>query len=387
MIDFDGDIYYQEYINYIGGVETFLYELVKKYKDRNLMILYSDGDEQQIERLKYYTRCKKFNNNMSPIKCNRAFFNYSVKIIDKIIAKDYIQIVHADFLDPSLFPKYSPMLSNKVNKYYAVSYNNAKSFKKLTGLNIDVAYNPITIDKQKKLLRLIAPQRLTAEKGGKRLEYLVKTLDGNKIPYELQIFSNTSLNIQSPNIIYRQPTLDIRTHIYNSDYLVLLSDTEGFCYGLYEALCMGIPVICTKLPILDEMGVNANNGIVLDFDMSNLDVNEIYNKAGTFKFKYEPKKDIWGELLTKNKNTYEEEKKMKYKVMATDAYVNREIIDKELNRIPQEGEEFIVNKTRLDVLLGDNAHNLKFVKVIEEIKDKKTTRKRTKKGTADGNNK
>lgn len=385
MIEFDGDIYYQEYINHIGGVETFLYELVKKYKDRSLMIICSGGDEKQIERLKYYVQCKKFNNE--PIKCDKAFFNYSVKIIDKIIAREYIQIVHADFLDPSLFPKYKPIISNKISKYYAVSKNNAESFKQLTGLNIDVAYNPITIEKQAKLLRLIAPQRLSSEKGGKRLEYLVKELDKNNIAYELQIFSDATLGVQSPNVIYRAPTLNIRTHIYNSDYLVLLSDTEGFCYGLYEALCMGKPVICTKLPILEEMGVNKDNGIVLEFDMSNLDVHEIYNKAGTFKFEYEPKKDIWGELLTTKKNKYKEELGMKYKVIATDAYSKHDIIDKELNRIPEEGEEFIVSKLRLDVLLGENAHGLKFVKVIEEIQDKKTTRKRTKKGAKDGNNK
>lgn len=384
MTEYDGDIFYQEYLNYIGGVETFLYELAKKYKNRNLTIYYSDGDGRQIERLKKYVRCKKINNSDFPLKCKKAFFNYSTKIINHIEADEYIQVVHADFLDPSLFPKYKPIVSDKVNKYYAVSYNNAKSFKKLTGINAEVAYNPITIEEQSRLLRLIAPQRLTPEKGGKRLEYLIKELDKNNILYELQIFSNGRLNINSPNVIYRKPNLNVRQYIVNSDYLVLLSDTEGFCYGLYESLAHGVPVICTKLPILNEMGVNNTNGIILDFDMSNLDVHEIYNKAGTFKFNYKIKKDIWGELLTKSKSTYKEELKMKYKVKATDKYKKFNITDKELNKVPEEGEEFIVDKTRLDILTGENKHNLKFVEIVEEIK---TPRKRSKKGVADGSNK
>lgn len=379
-----GDIYYQEYIASIGGVETFLYELAKKYNDRDLTIIYGGGDEKQIERMKKYVRCIKYDN--TPIKCNKAFFNYSVKIIDKVTANQYIQVVHADFLDPSLFPKYKPILSDKINKYYAVSINNANHFKQLTGKDIEVAYNPITIEKQPKLLRLIAPQRLTHEKGGKRLEYLIQEMDKADIFYQLEIFSNSSLNIDSPNVIYRKPTLNIRQYIANSDYLVLLSDTEGFCYGLYEALTIGIPVICTKLPILDEMGVNKHNGIVLDFDMSNLDVHEIYNKAGTFDFKYIPKKDIWGELLTNKKSSYKEELKMKYKVKATDKYAEHNIIDNELKRVPQAGEEFIVDKPRLDTLLGANAHKLQFVEVVEEIKEnKKTSRKRTTKGDKNGN--
>ena len=107
-------LFYQ-FIASIGGVETFLYELARKYKDRDLTIIYSSGDEKQIKRLKKYVRCIKFNGD--PIECDKAFFNYSVKIIDKIKAKEYIQIVHADFKDKSL-KDYKPILSTKVQKYY-----------------------------------------------------------------------------------------------------------------------------------------------------------------------------------------------------------------------------------------------------------------------------
>lgn len=360
------NVYYQEHLNYIGGVETFLYELARKYCDRDLTIIYSTGDKEQIKRIKKYARCIKYNGE--PIECDRAFFNYSTKIIDNIKAKEYIQIVHADFKDPSL-TNYPPIISDKIQKYYGVSKNNAKSFKELTNRDCGVAYNPIVIEAQPRLLRLIAPQRLTNEKGGHRLEYLVKELDKAGIFYQLEIFSNGRLSISSPNVIYREPTVNVRQYIANSDYLVLLSDTEGFCYGLYEALTMGVPVICTKLPILDEMGVNKDNGIVLDFDMSNLDVNEIYNKAGKFKFDYEIKQDIWGELLTNVKSTYKEELDMKYRVEALSTYEDNNVTDSELGYIPRAGETFIVTKDRLDVLLGENDNGRIYVKVKEEIKE------------------
>ena len=374
------NIYYQEHLNYIGGVETFLYELARKYCDRDLTIIYSSGDKEQIKRLKKYVRCIKYNGEL--IECDRAFFNYSTKIIDNIKAKEYIQIVHADFKDPSL-ANYPPILSDKVQKYYGVSKNNVKSFEELTKMECGLAYNPIIIEPQPRLLRLIAPQRLTNEKGGKRLEYLVKEMDKVGIFYQLEIFSNDTLSINSPNVIYRTPTLDIRKYIANSDYLVLLSDTEGFSYGLYEALTMGIPVIVTKLPVLNEIGVNKDNGIVLEFDMSNLDVNEIYNKAGKFKFDYKTKQDIWGELLTNKKSIYKEELEMEYKVEALSTYGEYNVTDSVLGYVPKAGEIFKVTKDRLDVLLGENDDNRVYVKVVEEIKpttEEKPKRKAKKGG-------
>lgn len=223
------NIFYQERIAPIGGVETFLYELVRKYQDRDLTIIYDTGDEQQIKRLKKYVRCMKYNGKL--IKCDKAFFNYSTRIIDNIEANEYIQIVHADFKEgrDKTVKDLEPITSSKIQKYYAVSENNAISFREVTGKEVGIAYNPIYIEKEPRMMRLIAPQRMTPEKGGKRLEKLVQELDKAGIFYELSIFSNSTLSIESPNIVYRKPTLDIRKYIANSDYLVLLSDSERIC--------------------------------------------------------------------------------------------------------------------------------------------------------------
>lgn len=60
---------------------------------------------------------------------------------------------------------------------------------------------------------------------------------------------------------------------------------------------------------------------------------------------------------------------MKYKVRATKAYKENNMIDIELNKIPDEGEEWVVDVLRKDKLCGENDYNVVFAKVIEEIKE------------------
>lgn len=145
---------------------------------------------------------------------------------------------------------------------------------------------------------------------------------------------------------------------------------NGFAYGVYESLSLGVPVIITDLPVLKELGVNHGNGFILDFDMSNLDVHEIYEKAGKFKFEYQPKKDIWGELLTDVKSTYEEEKNMKYRVRATSKYQYNDDYDLELSKIygrnyvPKPGEEWDVDQERMELLTQAG-----YVTVVKEVPD------------------
>ena len=151
----------------------------------------------------------------------------------------------------------------------------------------------------------------------------------------------------------------------------MLSDSEGFSYGIYESLNLGVPVIVTDLPVLDEIGVNKDNGFILEFDMSNLDVAEIYRKAGKFKFDYKQKPDIWGDLLTNKKSTYKEEKNMKCKVRATSKYQMTNTSDTELTEVemkrcvPVKGREWITAKDRAEML-----ENRGYVTIIENIEEK-----------------
>lgn len=66
------------------------------------------------------------------------------------------------------------------------------------------------------------------------------------------------------------------------------------------------------------------------------------------------------------------------KVIATDKYQKLNIEDKELKRIPNEGEELTISGERYEILNGKNEYNEVFVKAVENVREpvEKVTKKR-----------
>ena len=290
------NIFYFSNINSIGGVESFFYYLSKKYCDKDITVYYKTGDAEQLKRLAKYIRVRRYTGGR--IACDKAFFNYNLDIIDNVRANEYIQIIHADYKAQRLTPKLHP----KITKYIGVSQLACDSFKELTGKDIELCYNPIEIDKPNKVLNLISATRLTKEKGKARMEKFAEILDNAGIKYVWTIFTNDTNAIDNPNIIYMKPRLDIVDYIGNADYLVQLSSAEAYCYSVVEALSIGTPVIVTDCPVFREVGVNENNGFILDFNLKNVPVSEIY--AGLPKFTYRQKRDEWETILAEGESTY-----------------------------------------------------------------------------------
>ena len=343
------NVLYFRHINSIGGIETFYYYLAKKYKDWDITIYYITGDSEQIKRLRKYVRVKKYNGEK--IICNKIFFNFNLDIIDNVEAKEYIQIAHGDYKSMGIKPNTHP----KITKYLGVSKQVCDTFKEVTGYDVGLIYNPVEIDEPKKVLNLISATRLTKEKGKNRIIKLAQMLDDAGIPYLWTIFTNDTNEINNRNIIYMKPRLDIINYIANADYLVQLSDNEGYCYSVIESLLVGTPVIVTECPVFKELGViNEVNGWILDFDLKNVPIDKIYNNV--LKFKYEKKEEHWNEIFEPGESTYKEELKMKYKVKAL---IN--FNDMEENEHRKIGDEFECSKARCDYLLEHKA-----IEVIEE---------------------
>ena len=245
--------------------------------NRDLTIVYRSGDPIQIARIRKYCRIVSLAEIEKPIKCHKAFFNYAVDAIDLFEADEYIQIIHADFKSEILQGWiHSNPQSDKITTRYAVSTNNAKSYTEVTGREVKgVLYNPIHIEDEPRVMTLVSAQRMSSEKGVTRIKTLVKMLDRAKIPYVWHIFADKPVDMESENVMFHKTTLDVRKWLKYADYTVLLSDTEGFPYTIYESLCLGTPIIVTPLLMLDELGATSKNSIVLDFDMSNVDVHEM----------------------------------------------------------------------------------------------------------------
>lgn len=352
------NIFYFDRLNKIGGVETFFYEIAKKYCDNDITVFYSYGDLKQIQRLKKYIRVIKYTGQN--IKCKKAFFNYSLKPIDNIEAERYYEIIHANYKDLGIRPN----VHDKINEYIGVSQSVCDVFTELTGLPCTLCYNPITIEKPKRVLYLISATRLTREKGKDRILKLAKALDNAGIPYIWTIFTNDTRAIQHPRIIFMEPQLNIRDYIAKADYTVQLSDTEAYCYTMIESLLLNVPVIVTPWACLKELNITNDYGFILPFDMTNIPVDEIYNKK--FNFKYNLKPDNWNQILELSKSTYKEELNSIYTVEALSAYQNNKLVDAELGHIPEPGEVWDVSKERFDLLAGENKRGIQFVKLVNK---------------------
>lgn len=360
------NLYYFSVISQIGGIETFFYQLAKKYKDIDLVICYKIADNQQLERLKKYVRCIKYEGGVK-FKCKRAFFNFNTDIIEEVEADDYYLVIHGDY--EAMIKQgqlYAPPGHRKITKYIGVSERACKGFTAVTGKPCELCYNPFVYEKPKKVLNLISATRLTREKGKGRMIQLANALDKAEIPYIWTIFTNDTYAIDNPNIIYMKPKLDIRNYIANADYLVQLSDNEGYCYSAIEALSTGVPVIVTPCPVFDELGIkNGKNSYILPFDMKDIPVDKIYNEIP--KFIYNPPIDSWDKILIHEPNTWPRDRDVKYEVVATAEYRKSKILDNQLGYIPEPGEKWQVDYDRMLLLTGYNARQKQYVKVVRKI--------------------
>ena len=337
------NVFYFAQLNSIGGVETFFYYLARKYQDKDIAIIYREGSDEQLNRLRKYVRVIPFKGQK--IEAERAFFNYTTDILPYVEADEYYQIVHGDY---TKF-KVKPNTNGKFKGYIGVSQLVCDTFHELTGLTAECAYNPIVIDKPNKILHLISATRLTREKGASRIVQLANELDRCGVRYEWTIFTDSKTPLPNPNIALREPRLDIIDFVADADYLVQLSDTEGYCFSVVEALALGVPVIVTDCPVFTEIGVkNGKNGFILDFDMQNIPVQEIVK--GLPKFKYEPLPDKWGELLAEGESQYQKDLKVTEKIKIIKPYY-----DLILNRKCEVGDEIEVTKARADYII-DNGY-------------------------------
>ena len=69
------NIFYVSNFNIIGGIETFIYELARKYSDYDITVVYKTGDQDQLERLRKHVKVRQYQGQK--IKAKKAFFNYS----------------------------------------------------------------------------------------------------------------------------------------------------------------------------------------------------------------------------------------------------------------------------------------------------------------------
>lgn len=265
--------------------------------------------------------------------------------------------VHADYTQPcySIMPQFK---HPKIKKVFGITQYICDTLKNNFGVDAELCYNPLMLEPKQKRLTLISATRLSAIKGGKRMKALADALDFAGINYVWYVFTNDNDCINSDNVIFMQPRLDVSKWIAEADYLVQLSDTEACSYSIVEALSYGTKVIVTPLPYLDEMQINGANALILNFDLSNL--NEVVAKINNVtKVDWQMPQDIYGNYLAIGKSKFEEAKKKMLKIRVKNKFLDI----KHNNALRKVGEEFIEDNTRAMDLIERG-----FCVLVEDLK-------------------
>lgn len=272
------------FLEKIGGIETWLYYIAKKYNIGQITGLYTRADPEQLKRLEPYIHMIQYTGQK--IKCNKIIFTMAQHVVPELYesAKERYLIVHANY---GKVYEYGYEKFPDMDKTYAVSNVARDCLQKLTEQEVFTLYSPVEQDKPKRLLKLISATRLTMEKGEGRIQKLSEELDKKGIPYIWLIFTDRPPEKVSKNIILMKPRYNMSDYIQQADYGVQLSDDESFCLFVQECLKLKVPVIVTDLPVYKEVGITNKEAYKLKLDMSNLDVDKIYNKI--LKVNYTPK--------------------------------------------------------------------------------------------------
>lgn len=298
-------VFYISYFNDIGGVEQWMYYIAKMYGDRDITVLYKNASPYQLRRLyQYGIKIEKYVPQRG-LDCKLLIICYDTKILNskKVKADKITEFIHCDFKHF----KGKPIFHKRVNEYYACSNLTRDSFVELTGKECKTVYNPIDVDEPRPLLKLIAPTRLAKDKGDiwERMETFGKQLERYKIPFIFFVFSNEDRLTDVKEFAFMKPQLDISSYIKDCTYLIQFSNTEGYAYTINEALCLGVPVLCTNFEVVSEIGiVDGENGYILPFEIFENEnynwkplIDKIYNHIPHFKYK--PRESIkeWNQIL------------------------------------------------------------------------------------------
>ena len=116
-------------------------------------------------------------------------------------------------------------------------------------------------------MKLTSTFRYTKVKCPERVEKMAKLMDEMNIPYTWEVFTDKKENTNINGLIYRRRTPNPLPYVKDSDYFVLLSDSESFSYSVLEALSVNTKVVVTPLPVYNEIGViEDENAIVIPFE-------------------------------------------------------------------------------------------------------------------------
>ena len=233
------NVIYISNISKIGGVESFAYYMAKKYKDLDICVVCKSCDINQMIRLEKYVPV--YVHHGEDIFCKTIIINYDTSIIKYVKEGDIYMTIHADYTQPcyTIFPDFH---NPRIKKIFGITQYICDSAKAKFNIDCELCYNPLVLEKKEKRIQLISATRLSAIKGGARMKALAQALDSAGVNYIWYVFTNDPDTINSDNVIFLKPRLDVYKWIADdaTDALVQLSDTEACSYSISEAVRISV---------------------------------------------------------------------------------------------------------------------------------------------------
>ena len=191
-------------------------------------------------------------------------------------------------------------------KYIAVSETSARGMRAMFNIDCD-AIEPFLLDYQpKKVYKFVSATRVHRTKGWDRMMELCRLLTKRGIRFQWLLFTDgKSKPMPYTGFINMgaQPNEVVLDYMSDADYIVQLSDHEGFCYAVHEALdVVKKPVLVSDIPVFD-MVQNGFNGYKLPLDMKDIDLDKILTcipKIGKGNADNNTLRKAWGRLLNED---------------------------------------------------------------------------------------
>lgn len=327
----DKIIIYTSYLYKIGGIETWVYNFVDKMCDKydiTLMVLNIPPEMRQ----KLSRKIKVV--GLMPMECDTLIMLRIMETRPKMVTyKKLIRVCHACKVKPEWY----------IEQDYDYLVNVSKASKKSFGEDAKkgkVIHNMLEKSGKESLL-IVSATRIPAPDKGKNAERILKLanmLNAAGVDFLWLNFSDNALPNAPKNFYNVGTTESIQSYIKKADYLVQLSDNEGFCYSIVEALINNTAVIVTPFETTKELGVkDGENGYIVPFDMD-FDVKKLL-KVPQFTYEYDnsPLIDEWEKILNAKP------KKKAVKKGNVKIFVLRDYTDMELNRGVRAGETIEVS--------------------------------------------
>lgn len=285
----------EKIIIYTAGLlgKTGIYTWIRNFcinmrKDFAIAIMCQTFENSILEDLMQYAVCDIYDKDRQ-YECDIYLHNYQDNDFKaNINAERRFIVLHCDYA------KYGHSGAFEGHtKYITVSEDSAQGMKAVYGIDCTAIEPFLAEHKPKRVYRFVSATRIHRTKGWDRMMQFCQMLTERDIRFQWLLFTDGKVK-PMPYVGFlnmgAQPNEIVRDYMADADYVVQLSDHEGFCYSVHEALSVGTPCLVTDIPVFRNVVINGYNGYRLPLDMDNIPLDAILNCVPT-DFNYRLKND------------------------------------------------------------------------------------------------